>query len=68
MKQIPYKSHLFRGTKDALISDKDFDYMIDHFNPVNITVHTINDYAHLDYAWSETAQTDIYNTIIDLIK
>ena len=42
--------------------------MIGHFDRKNLEVHTIKDYAHLDYAWSINAKEDIYDKIVEILK
>ena len=51
-----------------MISDKDFDFLTGHFDRNNLEIHTIKDYAHLDYAWSINAKEDIYDKIVDILK
>jgi hypothetical protein len=33
-----------------------------------LEVHSINDYAHLDYAWGTNAKEDIYDKIVEILK
>ncbi len=42
--------------------------LIGHFDKNNLQVHTIKDYAHLDYAWSINAKEDIYDKIVDILQ
>lgn len=51
-----------------MISDKDFEFLTGHFDKNNVEVHTVKDYAHLDYAWSINAKEDIYDKIVDILK
>ena len=68
IRDFPFKTHIFRGEKDAVISDKDFEFLTGHFDRNNLEIHTIKDYAHLDYAWSISAKEDIYDKIVDILK
>ncbi len=68
IREFPFKTHIFRGEKDAVISDKDFDFLTGHFDKNNIKIHTIKDYGHLDYAWSINAKDDIYDKIVEILK
>jgi hypothetical protein len=65
---LPFKTHIFRGSRDAVISDKDFELLVGYFNQENLEVHSISDYAHLDYAWGMSAKEDIYDKIVEILK
>jgi hypothetical protein len=39
-----------------------------YFDQDNLEVHSIKDYAHLDYAWGTNAKEDIYDKIVEILK
>ena len=51
-----------------MISDKDFELLVNYFDSKNLEVYTIIDYAHLDYAWGVNAKEDIYDKIVKILK
>lgn len=60
---LPFNTYLFKGNKDAVMSDKDFTNLVGEFNCQKIFTYDVADYNHLDYVWSETAYKDLYEHI-----
>lgn len=65
--ELPFTSHLFRGTKDAVMNDADFNRLVGQFHPKRVQTYEVHDYNHLDYVWSETAHHDLYGQIAEIV-
>jgi hypothetical protein len=65
--ELPFATHLFRGTKDTVMNEKDFSHLVAQFHPQRIHTYEVADYNHLDYVWSETAHQDLYGHIVDIV-
>lgn len=65
--ELPFTTHLFRGTKDAVMNDTDFKHLVGHFHPKRVHTYEVQDYNHLDYVWSETAHHDLYAHIAEIV-
>jgi hypothetical protein len=61
LKQYSFNKYIFRGTKDAVISDKDFNLLMSKLDPNSTAHYNIPDYAHLDYIWGMCAKEIIYD-------
>ena len=51
MRGLNFNTYIFKGEKDAVISDKDFQKIVDLMPPGKFQYFTVADYAHLDYVW-----------------
>ena len=60
LKQFCFNKYIFRGAKDAVISDKDFSLLVSKLEPLSTFSVTIEDYAHLDYLWGTCASGILY--------
>jgi pimeloyl-ACP methyl ester carboxylesterase len=59
---------LYYGNLDELADPTDVAWIIGHLNtPPQIAVE-LNDYAHLDYVWDDTAYAYFYPQLIDFLK
>lgn len=68
LKDQQFELHLFRGTSDKVITDKDFQYLTSKLNPLKHKVYTLEDYAHLDYIWGQDANEEIYEKVLKILK
>jgi hypothetical protein len=64
--KLPFNTYLFKGLKDAVMSDRDFLELIQRFDQGKIFTYDLPDYNHLDYVWSETAHKDLYEHILEI--
>lgn len=68
LKELPFNTYLFRGMKDAVMNEVDFNLLIDKFGEDRVHTYQIPDYNHLDYVWSESAHHDIYGLISEIVE
>lgn len=61
-----FPKYLFRGTKDSVVSEKDFQALVDSLDPETTFDHHLPDYAHLDYIWGVNSDVILYNKIADI--
>jgi hypothetical protein len=47
LENLPFKSYLFKGTKDAVMSHQCFEKLASLFNPEKIKTYELDDYHHL---------------------
>lgn len=62
------KCHIFRGLGDAVISEKDFQKLMDLMNKDNLKVYELEEYSHLDYIWGKNAHEHIYSQIVQILE
>jgi hypothetical protein len=69
LRHLKVKTALFTGGHDILAGARDVQYIIDAVPPRTL-VHTKNipDYAHLDFAWGEDANSLVYPDVIALLR
>jgi hypothetical protein len=63
LKSFNFNSYIFRGLKDAVVSEKDYNKIVQFMNKDKFQTIELHDYAHLDYVWGEQAHEDIYTKI-----
>ena len=51
-----------------MISDGDFESLLQQFNPNKIESIVVGDYAHLDYAWAAKAKQHVYDRILQIVS
>jgi hypothetical protein len=66
LKDLPFKTHLFRGMKDAVMNEPDFHALVSKFDSGKLSTYEVVDYNHLDYVWSESAHHDLYSSIMEI--
>ena len=67
LKSLSFPISLYIGKRDYLIAKEDADAMI-KLLPKSIDINWLEDYAHLDYVWSEYASKDIFKPISQWIQ
>eukprot|EP00928_Gymnodinium_smaydae_P023866 TRINITY_DN19523_c0_g1_i2.p1 TRINITY_DN19523_c0_g1~~TRINITY_DN19523_c0_g1_i2.p1 ORF type:complete len:411 (+),score=31.84 TRINITY_DN19523_c0_g1_i2:90-1322(+) len=69
LRNFRVKTALFTGGHDILADRKDVQYILDAV-PDRTVVYTKNlpDYGHLDFAWGQDANLDVYTDVIRLLK
>lgn len=67
LKQYKFPKYLFRGTKDSVVSEKDFQVLVEHLDRDTTFDHQLADYAHLDYIWGVNSDVILYHKIGDIL-
>lgn len=68
LRDLSFNSYIFKGEKDAVISEKDYQKIVDLMNPEKFKTYQVPDYAHLDYVWGVEAHKDVYIPIVNILK
>jgi hypothetical protein len=67
LKKHTFNKYLFRGSKDAVISELDFDLLLSKLEPNSTFNYLLEDYAHLDYIWGTCAPEVLYQQVTSII-
>jgi hypothetical protein len=65
LKQCRFKTLLFRGTIDSVVSETDFQHLTDKFDPLLVDSHHIEGYHHLDYVWAKDTHNKVHPLVLD---
>lgn len=68
LKSLEFPMYLFAGTKDSIVSAKDFETLIARLPKDKVQHEYIDDYGHLDYVWANNAHLILYPKIIEFLK
>jgi lysosomal acid lipase/cholesteryl ester hydrolase len=68
LQTLPFNSYIFKGSKDAVVSEKNFGRLQTEMNQEKLKVFELDDYAHLDYVWGVEAHLDIYSPILEILE
>jgi pimeloyl-ACP methyl ester carboxylesterase len=68
LKSLKFPIYMFVGTKDAIVSSKDFEDLVKVLPKDGVKHEYVDDYGHLDYVWGNNAHFTIYPKIIEFLN
>lgn len=67
LRECSFNKYLFRGMKDAVMSEHDFNFLLSKLDSNSTFSYEITDYAHLDYIWGVCAKQMLYENILNIV-
>lgn len=67
LKKFKFPKYLFRGTKDSVVSERDFQMLVDSLDRDTTFDHHLPEYAHLDYVWGVNSDVILYHKLGDIL-
>eukprot|EP00826_Nyctotherus_ovalis_P017763 TRINITY_DN1524_c0_g2_i6.p1 TRINITY_DN1524_c0_g2~~TRINITY_DN1524_c0_g2_i6.p1 ORF type:complete len:405 (+),score=85.99 TRINITY_DN1524_c0_g2_i6:224-1438(+) len=68
LKELKFPMYLFAGTKDAIVSSKDFEQLVAVLPGDNVRHEYVDDYGHLDYVWADNAHEKLYPKVVQFLR